>query len=145
MMGNPEQFTTEFIETEQSDAYRFLLRDFIRLRKNAYFPQPMPLWTSVKRDLGGLEFRPTGCRGRAQILDEKHLIAAFVVDELIHEMEGQEDSESSRTQTGLFANGHVPNRIVRRIVDRGMMQFIQRKPFAGIFDATGYRLPCAQI
>jgi hypothetical protein len=89
------------------------------------------IWTDCASGSGG------GSGGRAiEILDEDGFVALFVEEQFVDEFFGHEKTETAGTHAARLAFSHMTERIVRRIGERGMFKFLERKTLAWIFDAA---------
>ena len=55
--------------------------------------------------------------GGIEILDEQDFVALFVVEEVVNEVLGHQDTETARSHPLSVAIGHMPDRVIRRIGD----------------------------
>jgi hypothetical protein len=68
---------------------------------------------------------------QVEILDEYHLIALFVVDELIDELLGQQNAKAARAHAGCLAVLDVSQPIILRIGYGSVGNLFKGKAFAG--------------
>ena len=69
-----------------------------------------------------------------QVLDEQHLVAALVVDQLIHQVAGHEDAETAGALSALGANLDVLDGRIVRIGNGRVRQQVHREAFAGVLN-----------
>ena len=62
-----------------------------------------------------------------QVLDQKYFVSILPIDNLIHQLSRQQDSEPAGAQSELFSDLGMTNRIVVGIGDGGMGDLIKRK------------------
>ena len=71
-----------------------------------------------------------------QILDEQHIVAFLVVNELIHELLCLQKSEATWPKTFGFASWDETEEVVGRAIDGSVAEFFQRKALTGVLDAA---------
>src|SRR5262245_47515190 len=71
---------------------------------------------------------------KSEIFDEHQLIATLVVNQIIHQLVGQQDAESAGAEPFLVANGDMAERIGGRIIDGSVFELAGIEAFAGVFD-----------
>src|SRR5215472_4227357 len=88
---------------------------------------------SVSRE-GFCRFRNT--RGTTtKVFDKNYFVLRLVVDQFIGQSTAHCNPESSWTYTELLADGHMRNRLVRRVTRGSMSQAVETEPSAGVSDA----------
>ena len=73
-----------------------------------------------------------------EILDEDRLVALFIEEQFVNQLFGHQNTEATRTKPARFALGHVTKRVLGRIRNSSVLQFILRKTLARVFDAANY-------
>src|SRR5215475_3888255 len=75
----------------------------------------------------------------SQIFDEHHLVAPFVVDQLVNQLVGHQDAEAAGAQTLFVAHRDVAKRVARRIVHRRVFERAGVEALARILDPVDDR------
>src|SRR5215467_15322393 len=78
-----------------------------------------------------------------QVLDENHLVALFVVDNLVHRVTRDEHAEAAGTNVLRLPNFHVSEWIVLWIGNGGVLEFCPGEAFAGVNDVVDDSASCA--
>src|SRR5580704_8619876 len=92
----------------------------------------------------GLRFRSRP-RLQVEVLDEYHLVALFVENELVDEPLGEENAKASGTHAECLAVFDVAQLIVFWVGDGGVGNFVQGKTFAGIANAALHHVTGAYV
>src|ERR1035437_9890047 len=71
---------------------------------------------------------------RLPVLDEQHLVASLVVDQLIHQVAGHEDAETAGALSPLRANLDVLDGRIVRIGNGRVWQQVHREALAGVLN-----------
>src|ERR1035441_8615532 len=100
------------------------------------FSSAMILGNFYDPTLGG--DRPGGQARRPvlQIFDEKDGVAAFVVEQLVYQIPGEQDAEAAGAPALLGAHLDVADGGVRRVGDGGVRQEVQREAGAGVVNVS---------
>src|SRR5437867_13101684 len=69
------------------------------------------------------------------VLDENHLVAPFIVDQLIHQLMRNKNAESSCAHSPLFSNNRMTKQVAAGIADCSVLQLRQVEPLARIFNS----------
>src|ERR1700739_5127462 len=68
------------------------------------------------------------------VLDEKHFVSHFAVNQFVHNAARQKNSVATRPHSRSLANLEVARHFIRRVRDRSVSKVIPAEPFARIFD-----------
>ncbi len=71
---------------------------------------------------------------------DQHVVAFLVVDQLINQLLGEQNTIAARAQPFRFAMCNVPSRISLRIGNGSMIDFVQSKSFTGVFHSTHHHV-----
>src|SRR5271154_6673013 len=71
----------------------------------------------------------------SDVLDQDDLVARFVVNQVVDHGLRYHEAKAARTQTFFLARLGVSERIIFRVIDRGMVQFFETKARSRIIDA----------
>src|SRR4029434_8005003 len=77
-----------------------------------------------------------------QVLDEQHLIARFVVNEIVHERTRHGQAESSWPKSLFFSHGQMSHGIVVTTHNLRMAEFVDVEPLARVGDAVHEQSLC---
>src|ERR1019366_7740764 len=82
--------------------------------------------------------RPGGQARRPvlQILHEEHGVAAFVVEQLVYQIPGEQNAEAAGASALFGAHLDVADGGVRRVGDGGVRQEVQREAGAGVVNVN---------
>jgi hypothetical protein len=69
-----------------------------------------------------------------KVFDEKNFVAFLAVEQLIHKMLSQQNPISAGAQTLGFSEKNVLDRVIRRVIDSCMVNFIQGKTLPGVLN-----------
>src|SRR5215475_14138949 len=82
-------------------------------------------------------------RALFQVLDENHLVALSVVDNLVYRATRHEHPETAGTNVLRRSNFHVSEWIVPWIGNGGVLEFCPGEAFAGVDDVVDNGASCA--
>src|SRR2546426_444646 len=80
-----------------------------------------------------------------RILDEQHLVARLVVEQLIHDLTHEQEAEAAGTQTPFFPRAHVAVGLAGRVANGRVLQPLRVEARTGVSDAIEQHAAPAQI
>src|SRR5438552_1582753 len=80
-----------------------------------------------------------------RVLDEEHLVARLVVEQLIHDLTHEQEAKAAGTQALCFSHAHVAVGLAGRVADGRVLQRLRVEARAGVSDAIEEHAAPAQI